>query len=80
MTTYTTPEYDFGYTDLEGVVARVNKGAVQGFEHLTSEYLAAAYAVDAAEGYPDSIEFHLGFLSESGAVFNHSEALRICRA
>lgn len=73
--------YDFGYTTLEGVVERVNTGAVQGFEDHTSEHLAASYAFDAAQesGFTDgaSVEAHLDFLAESGAEFDHAEALRI---
>lgn len=80
----TAPEYDFGYTTIEGVVERINDGPVQGFEHLTSEYLAAAYAVAAAdEGEgpvtADDIEAHLEILSEHGASFDHNQALDLGR-
>lgn len=79
------PRYDFGYVLIEGVVERVNRGAVQGFDWLTSEYLAAAYAIEAAkegveaapEDTEDTIRAHLEFLSDAGAEFDEDEAVRL---
>lgn len=75
--------YDFGHTDLAGVVKRINDGPVQGFDYLTPEYLAAAYAVDAAieatgEDKPsvDDLFYHLQVLTDNGARFIESEALQ----
>lgn len=77
--------YDFGYKTLEQVAERVNEGATQGFEHLTSEFLAASYAADAAiEGTEstsdidaDIIEEQLDVLREAGAEFETAEAISI---
>lgn len=43
------PTFDFNqFHNLADAVTCINRGAVQGFENHTSEYLACAYAIDAA--------------------------------
>lgn len=71
--------YDFGITSFDGVIERINSGAVQGFDDLTSEHMAASYEATAAieAGYgidADQIESHLDVLSEGGAEFDYSQA------
>ncbi len=73
--------YDFGHKTLPEVVARVNYGPIPGFAHLTPEYLAASYAVEAAldDLEPamvdaDTIQYHLDLLKKHGAGFDDSEA------
>ncbi|HHR6165210.1 TPA: hypothetical protein ACS8GQ_000004 [Providencia alcalifaciens] len=78
----TKPTYDFNkFQDLSQAVQRINDGAVQGFDDYTSEYLAAAYALESAKetGYDDnaSVEATLDFLVENGALFNFAEALTL---
>ncbi|HLV84214.1 MAG TPA: hypothetical protein VKY62_10600 [Devosia sp.] len=76
--------HDFGIATLEGIVERVNTGPTQGFEHLTSEYLAASYAASAvlesddmsADGELDAVEYHLELLAEAGATFDAPQAER----
>lgn len=76
--------YDFGITDLAGVVENINNSAVFGFENLTSEYKAASHAASAALESDDSIIIdgdnigaHLEFLISAGAVFDNAAAVNI---
>lgn len=73
--------YDFGHKTLPEVVERINYGPVSGFAHLTPEYLAASYAVEAAldDLEPamvdaDTIQYHLDLLKRHGAGFDDPEA------
>lgn len=80
--------YDFGQAaTLEDVVAKVNRGPVQGFEDHTAEYFAASYAWDGATDNVDEdevteadLEPHLDALSDAGAEFDYSEAVAIALA
>lgn len=81
------PQYDFNQSchSIEDVASRVNAGPVLGFDWLTSEYLAAAYAIDAAkdgaaDGYDydeGAIRAHLDFLRDAGAEFDEEKAVRL---
>lgn len=73
------PSYDFNqFSSIESVAEFINNSPVQGFEDHTPEYLAAAYAIFSSEcGEIEEAESHLNFLSEAGAEFVFSEALRL---
>lgn len=73
--------YDFGHKTLREVVERINYGPIAGFAHLTPEYLAASYAVEAAldDLEPalidaDFLQFHFDVLVVSGAEFDEASA------
>lgn len=73
--------YDFGHKTLEQVAERVTLGATQGFEELTSDFLAASYAAKAMQesGFCDeeSAEAHLEILAEAGAEFDAKQAAKL---
>lgn len=74
--------YDFGITNLQGVVESINNSPVQGFEQYTPAFKAASYAYEAqiASGYEiseEAIETHLDILVEAGAEFDYFDALSI---
>lgn len=81
------PQYQFNLHcfTIEDVANRVNAGPTLGFDWLTSEYLAAAYAIDAAKdgaanGYDfdeKNIRAHLDFLREAGAEFDEEKAVSL---
>ena len=57
-----------------------NHSDTQGFEHLTPEFLAAAYAADCCEsGMIEEAEAHLEFLAAAGAEFDAAEALALLK-
>ena len=68
---------------LDDVVELVNEGTCEGAEgfEFTSEQLAGQYAAEAAVSDIDEtftttdLESHLDFLAESGAIFEHTDAL-----
>lgn len=79
---FEVPNYDFNSLgSIERAAQRVNDGPVQGFEHLTPEYLAAAYALQASQLeasdplWQADLEVHLEFLIEAGAQFDWDEAI-----
>ncbi|HHR6469834.1 TPA: hypothetical protein ACS8CE_003449 [Providencia alcalifaciens] len=82
------PTFDFNqFYSLSDAVACINRGAVQGFENHTSEYLACAYAIDAAsdvvspedDNYLSTVGYHLDYLLENGAEFDFQKALGLAK-
>ncbi|WP_424408119.1 hypothetical protein [Pasteurella sp. PK-2025] len=70
---------------LEQVVELINEhdeSGVQGFDYLTNNFIAAAYAYQCCEGYEfslDSAEYHLEILEENGANFDKYKALELLK-
>ena len=74
--------FDFGAQScfsIEQIAKFVNTGSdIQGFEHLTPEFLAAAYAASCCESdMIEEAEVHLEFLAGAGAEFGAAEALAL---
>ncbi len=70
---------------LEQVVEFINEhdeSGVQGFDYLTNNFIAAAYAYQCCKGYEfslDAAEYHLDILEENGANFDRSKALELLK-
>ena len=76
--------FDFGAHScfsIEQVANFVNNGSdTQGAEHLTPEFLAAAYASDCCESdMIEEAEAHLEFLADAGAEFDAAKALALLK-
>ena len=76
--------FDFGAHScfsIEQVANFINNSSdTQGFEHLTPEFLAAAYAADCCESdMMEEAEAHLEFLADAGAEFNAAKALALLK-
>ena len=75
--------FDFGAHScfsIEQVANFINNSDTQGAEHLTPEFLAAAYAADCCESdMMEEAEAHLEFLADAGAEFNAAKALALLK-
>ncbi|NBN73640.1 hypothetical protein [Proteus sp. G2615] len=88
MSQLNKPTFDINKYTLEGFINRINEGVIVGYEDITPEYLACAYAIDASSEYIDfndeeninlNIGTHLDFLRENGAVFDFQLALQLAK-